>query len=90
LSNHEEGVLVLQGGGALGAYQAGVFEALHNAEIEPDWVAGIFDRRDQLSTDRRQPAREARIAAGRVLAISQLGLAGAYMVQRWAGPLAAE
>ncbi|HEX3523735.1 MAG TPA: patatin-like phospholipase family protein, partial [Stellaceae bacterium] len=34
-------MLVLQGGGALGAYQAGVFEALHDAEIEPDWVAGI-------------------------------------------------
>jgi NTE family protein len=34
-------VLVLQGGGALGAYQAGVFEALSHAEIEPDWVAGI-------------------------------------------------
>jgi NTE family protein len=41
LSNQEEGVLVLQGGGALGAYQAGVFEALHDAEIRPDWVAGI-------------------------------------------------
>jgi len=39
-SNQEEGVLVLQGGGALGAYQAGVFEALHDAEIKPDWVAG--------------------------------------------------
>jgi NTE family protein len=33
-------VLVLQGGGALGAYQAGVFEALSNAGIEPDWVIG--------------------------------------------------
>ena len=33
-------VLVLQGGGALGAYQAGVFEALHDAQIEPDWVIG--------------------------------------------------
>ncbi|WP_109481386.1 patatin-like phospholipase family protein [Paraburkholderia sp. C35] len=33
-------VLVLQGGGALGAYQAGVFEALHDAGIEPDWVIG--------------------------------------------------
>ena len=33
-------VLVLQGGGALGAYQAGVFEALHEAGIEPDWVIG--------------------------------------------------
>ena len=33
-------VLVLQGGGALGAYQVGVFEALHDAGIEPDWVIG--------------------------------------------------
>ncbi|MFN0115785.1 MAG: patatin-like phospholipase family protein [Paracoccaceae bacterium] len=32
--------LVLQGGGALGAYQAGVYEALHEAGIEPDWVVG--------------------------------------------------
>jgi NTE family protein len=34
-------VLVLQGGGALGAYQAGVYEAMHEAAIEPDWVVGI-------------------------------------------------
>jgi NTE family protein len=33
--------LLLQGGGALGAYQAGVYEALAEAGIEPDWVAGI-------------------------------------------------
>jgi NTE family protein len=33
-------VLVLQGGGALGAYQGGVFEALHKFGIEPDWVIG--------------------------------------------------
>lgn len=33
--------LVLQGGGALGAYQAGVYEALHEAGIEPDWVSGV-------------------------------------------------
>ena len=33
-------VLVLQGGGALGAYQAGVYEALHEAGMEPDWVIG--------------------------------------------------
>lgn len=32
--------LVLQGGGALGAYQVGVYEALHEAGIEPDWVVG--------------------------------------------------
>lgn len=33
-------VLVLQGGGALGAYQVGVYEALHDAGIVPDWVIG--------------------------------------------------
>ena len=33
--------LVLQGGGALGAYQAGVYEALAEANINPDWVAGV-------------------------------------------------
>ena len=33
--------LVLQGGGALGSYQAGVYEALANSEYLPDWVAGI-------------------------------------------------
>jgi NTE family protein len=33
--------LVLQGGGALGAYQAGVYEALAEAGIHPDWVAGV-------------------------------------------------
>jgi|SRR5215475_61878 len=33
-------VLVLQGGGALGAYQVGVYHALHEAGIEPDWIIG--------------------------------------------------
>src|SRR3970040_2405205 len=33
-------VLVLQGGGALGAFQVGVYEAMHEAGIEPDWVIG--------------------------------------------------
>jgi NTE family protein len=37
----EQIALVLQGGGALGAYQAGVYQALHEAEIEPDWVTGV-------------------------------------------------
>jgi NTE family protein len=35
-----QAVLVLQGGGALGAYQVGVYEAMHEAGIEPDWVIG--------------------------------------------------
>lgn len=33
-------VLILQGGGALGAFQGGVFEALHDAGKHPDWVIG--------------------------------------------------
>jgi NTE family protein len=33
--------LVRQGGGALGAYQAGVYEALAEADIHPNWIAGI-------------------------------------------------
>jgi len=33
--------LLLQGGGALGSYQAGVYEALSENDLEPDWVAGI-------------------------------------------------
>ncbi len=33
--------LLLQGGGALGAYQAGVYQALHEAGLEPDWLAGV-------------------------------------------------
>jgi NTE family protein len=37
----EQIALVLQGGGALGAYQAGVYDALAEAGLQPDWVAGI-------------------------------------------------
>src|SRR5690242_18553602 len=33
-------VLVLQGGGALGSYQVGVYQALQEAGIEPDWIIG--------------------------------------------------
>ncbi len=33
--------LVLQGGGALGAYQAGIYQALHEAGLEPDTIAGV-------------------------------------------------
>src|SRR5262245_17327850 len=33
--------LVLQGGGALGAYQAGVYQALQDCGLEPGWVCGV-------------------------------------------------
>lgn len=38
---HQHTVLVLQGGGALGAYQAGVYEGLAEAGIVPDWITGV-------------------------------------------------
>jgi NTE family protein len=37
----ERVALVLQGGGALGAYQAGVYQAMHEVGMEPDWVSGV-------------------------------------------------
>src|SRR5262249_37479128 len=41
-TNHfKRTALVLQGGGALGAYQAGVYEVLSEAGYEPHWIAGI-------------------------------------------------
>jgi len=38
---YDQTVLVMQGGGALGAYQAGAYEVLHENGVEPDWIAGI-------------------------------------------------
>jgi NTE family protein len=37
----EQIALLLQGGGALGSYQAGVYQALAETDLHPDWVAGI-------------------------------------------------
>ncbi|CAN1515222.1 RssA Predicted esterase of the alpha-beta hydrolase superfamily [Rhabdaerophilaceae bacterium] len=41
LAEYESVALVLQGGGALGAYQAGVFQALNEAGISPNWLSGV-------------------------------------------------
>lgn len=41
LGGHDHSVLVLQGGGALGSYQAGVFEGMVEAGVDPDWVTGV-------------------------------------------------
>ena len=62
--------LLLQGGGALGAYQAGVYEALAETNLCPDWVAGtsmVYQFRDH----RRQYARGACGQAARVLGARQ-------------------
>jgi len=40
IPDSEQVVLVLQGGGALGAYQYGVYQALDEAKVSPDWVIG--------------------------------------------------
>ena len=37
----ERVALLLQGGGALGSYQAGVYQAMAEGKVHPDWVAGI-------------------------------------------------
>ncbi len=41
LSEYQSVALVLQGGGALGAYQAGVFQALTEAGVEANWLSGV-------------------------------------------------
>jgi NTE family protein len=41
LEPYQSVALVLQGGGALGAYQAGVFQALHEVGIAPNWLSGV-------------------------------------------------
>jgi NTE family protein len=41
LPPHDEVALVLQGGGALGSYQAGVYEGIEEAGIQPNWISGI-------------------------------------------------
>src|ERR1700743_2186759 len=41
LPRYDEIALVLQGGGALGSYQAGVYEGLAEANVQPNWIAGV-------------------------------------------------
>jgi NTE family protein len=41
IPKHDHSVLVLQGGGALGAYQAGVYEGMVERDFAPDWVCGV-------------------------------------------------
>ena len=70
-------VLVLQGGGALGAYQVGVYQALHEAGIEPDWVIGTSIG-----------AINAALIAGNAPAQRLERLTAFWDVLRWRSPLA--
>ena len=93
-------VMVMQGGGAPGVYQAGAYEALHDAGIEPDWVIGTSIGAINGVHHRRQSGRAAgRTAPGVLDASSQpmdrtlesagaagLGRARLLLSQSHAGP----
>ena len=57
-------VLVLQGGGALGAYQVGVYQVLDQFGIDLDWVVGTSIG---AINDRGQPAQRTHAAIARIL-----------------------
>ena len=61
--------LLLQGGGALGSYQAGVYQALAEADLHPDWVAGISIGAINCGPHRRQSPRAPRGAFAAVLGV---------------------
>ena len=63
----EKQVLVLQGGGALGAYQAGAYEALCGSRACPGLGRRHFHRRHQRRDHRRQSPRAVRRAAAPIL-----------------------
>ena len=58
---------MLQGGGALGSYQAGVYQALHEAGIEPDWIIGTSIGAINASLIAGNCATEPAVAPARVL-----------------------
>jgi len=58
-NRYDRVALVLQGGGALGAYQIGVYQALAEAECEPSWIRASLHRRHQFGDYRRQRAGKA-------------------------------
>lgn len=75
-------VLVLQGGGALGSYQAGVYQALQEAGIEPDWIIGtsIGAINASLIAGNEPQRRLARLRElwGRVQRAPEWGFEGAF------------
>lgn len=86
--------LVLQGGGALGAYQAGVFEGLDDKGIEVDWVAGISIGAVNAAIIAGNPP-EQRVAQLRgfweavTASLPELPLAGGDLWREWAHMMSA-
>lgn len=83
-------VLVLQGGGALGAYQWGVYQALHEQGVEPDWVIGtsIGAVNAALIAGNAPADRLARLAAFWHRVQQPAGAGWAGVVPSWAQALA--
>jgi NTE family protein len=84
LPPYDEVCLVLQGGGALGSYQAGVYEGLANAGIHPTWVSGIsIGALNTAIIAGNAPADRVEALRGFWKAISQradiIGTAGAWL-----------
>jgi len=75
-------VLVLQGGGALGSYQLGVFEALEQAGLRPDWIVGtsIGALNGAIIAGNAPERRLERLSA------FWQGLARPALLARWGGP----
>ena len=68
---HDKVALVLQGGGALGAYQAGVYEELADSPYQPDWIAGVSIGAINAAIIAGNP-RERRVARANLLKREQL------------------
>ena len=55
-ADYKHTVLLPQGGGALGPYQAGVYEGLHDHGLAPDWVTGVsIGAINATLMDKREP-----------------------------------
>lgn len=67
VKQYDSVALLLQGGGALGAYQAGIYEGLHKQGIKIDRISGISNWRTQYRNYCRQPPRKPLGSTARVL-----------------------
>ena len=76
---------MLQGGGALGAYQVGVYEALHEAGIEPDWVIGTSIGAINAALIAGNAPENRHGAAARLLGAHRAGIGAPTSLSFWTG-----